>query len=50
MGSPLYDEKVDIWAAGCVVAEMVLGKPLFMASSEIELLFHIFHTLGTPKL
>lgn len=50
MGSTLYDEKVDMWAAGCIVAEMILGKPIFLASSEIELLFLIFGVLGTPKI
>lgn len=28
---------------------MILGKPIFPASSEIGLLFTIFRLLGTPK-
>lgn len=27
-----YDEKIDIWAAGCVMAEMFTGTPLFPGS------------------
>ena len=50
MGTSLYDEKVDIWAAGCVIIEMILGKPLFQASNEISLLFAIFKVFGTPKI
>ncbi len=33
MGCQMYDEKVDVWAAGCIIAEMILGKPIFLASS-----------------
>jgi len=33
MGSQVYDEKVDVWAVGCIIAELFLGKPLFQASS-----------------
>lgn len=29
MGKSEYDFKVDIWSAGCVVAELISGKPLF---------------------
>jgi len=32
-GSTEYDEKIDIWAAGCVIAEMLRLKPLFPGSS-----------------
>ncbi|XP_029193217.2 mitogen-activated protein kinase 4-like [Acropora millepora] len=36
LNSSLYDGSVDIWAAGCVFAEMLLGKPLFEGKHEIE--------------
>jgi serine/threonine protein kinase len=29
MGSAVYDEKVDVWAVGCIIAELIFGKPLF---------------------
>ena len=28
-GSTHYDEKIDVWAAGCVIAEMIKMQPLF---------------------
>lgn len=38
-----------MWAAGCIVAEMVLGKPLFRGNSELGMIHSIFQLLGTPK-
>ena len=43
-----YTEKVDMWAAGLILAEMAAGGPLFVVDSEIDLLFSIFRMLGTP--
>ena len=31
-----YDSSVDIWGAGCVLAEMLLGKALFDGRHELE--------------
>ena len=28
-GSTKYDFTIDIWSAGCVLAEMIIGRPLF---------------------
>lgn len=49
LGSKFYSTAVDIWSVGCVFAEMVTGKALFPGDSEIDQLFRIFHTLGTPS-
>lgn len=38
---------IDIWAAACIIAEMVTGIPLFEGDSEIDQLFTIFRILGT---
>lgn len=43
-----YSDKVDMWAAGLILAEMAAGGPLFVVDSEIDLLFSIFRMLGTP--
>merc|ERR1719174_1634413 len=29
LGSTRYDEKVDIWSSGCILAELLLGKAIF---------------------
>ncbi|KAK6385904.1 mitogen-activated protein kinase [Exophiala oligosperma] len=49
-----YDSSLDMWAAGCIVAEMVRGGglPLFdggAVGSELGLIKSIFTTLGTPN-
>lgn len=52
-GNAAYDESLDMWAAGCVVAEAVTSKnsSLFDSGplgSELALIQSIFKTLGTP--
>jgi len=43
-----YDEKMDIWGVGCVLAEMILRRPLFPGNNYIDQLKHIFDVMGTP--
>ncbi|EXJ82377.1 CMGC/CDK protein kinase [Capronia epimyces CBS 606.96] len=52
-GDRSYDTSLDMWAAGCVVAEIVREghEPIFDAGpvgSELGLIKSIFTTLGTP--
>jgi serine/threonine protein kinase len=49
LGSPLYGPSVDIWSIGCIFVEMASKKALFPGDSEIDQLFRIFRTLGTPN-
>ena len=48
LGSRHYSTPVDMWSIGCIFAEMANKKPLFPGDSEIDELFRIFRTLGTP--
>lgn len=43
-----YSFEIDMWAVGCVFAEMALTEPLFKNNSELELLLHIFRLTGSP--
>ena len=45
---PKYTFETDMWSIGCLLAEMVLGEPLFQGRSEIENLFNIFRFTGSP--
>ena len=44
-----YDEKVDIWALGCIMAELYTLKPLFPGQSEFDQIDKIAKVLGTPN-
>jgi len=48
LGTRFYTTTVDVWSVGCIFAEMLTRKPLFPGDSEIDQLFRIFRTLGTP--
>jgi serine/threonine-protein kinase MDS1/RIM11 len=39
---------LDIWSTGCVMAELMLGQPLFPGESGIDQLVEIIKVLGTP--
>ena len=43
-----YNEKVDIWALGCIMAELYNLKPLFPGQSEFDQIEKMFQILGTP--
>ncbi len=45
----LYSFEVDMWAVGCILAELALGEAMFNGESEIEQLFKIYRISGTPS-
>eukprot|EP00922_Rhytidocystis_sp_ex-Travisia-forbesii_P052954 GHVS01078544.1.p1 GENE.GHVS01078544.1~~GHVS01078544.1.p1 ORF type:complete len:320 (-),score=21.95 GHVS01078544.1:724-1683(-) len=47
-GSTDYTTAIDIWSMGCVMAEMILGQPLFPGESGVDQLVEIIKVLGTP--
>ena len=44
-----YTTQVDVWSIGCVIAELVLNKPIFPGKSKLDQLFEIIKILGTPS-
>jgi len=38
----------DVWSAGCVLAELLLGQPIFPGDSGVDQLVEIIKVLGTP--
>eukprot|EP01101_Sappina_pedata_P005925 TRINITY_DN2828_c0_g1_i1.p1 TRINITY_DN2828_c0_g1~~TRINITY_DN2828_c0_g1_i1.p1 ORF type:complete len:495 (+),score=179.86 TRINITY_DN2828_c0_g1_i1:144-1628(+) len=47
-GSTTYTTAIDIWSMGCVMAELLLGQPLFPGDSGVDQLVEIIKVLGTP--
>jgi cell division cycle 2-like protein len=43
-----YGPEIDMWSVGCIMAELLLGRVLMRATSELEQINCIFRTLGTP--
>ncbi|CAA0834026.1 Protein kinase superfamily protein [Striga hermonthica] len=48
LGARSYSTAIDMWSAGCIMAELLLGKPLFDGNTEIDQLAKIYGVLGTP--
>jgi len=49
LGTHRYGPEVDMWSAGCIIAEMAMGQALFPGDSEIGTIFKIFRIIGTPS-
>lgn len=47
-GATEYTTTIDVWSAGCVLAELLLGQPLFPGESGVDQLVEIIKVLGTP--
>ncbi|KAM9426981.1 serine/threonine-protein kinase MAK-like isoform 2-T3 [Salvelinus alpinus] len=47
--SQSYSSPIDIWAVGCIMAELYTLRPLFPGNSEVDEIFKICQVLGTMK-
>ncbi|KAM0903424.1 hypothetical protein ACQ4PT_018648 [Festuca glaucescens] len=47
-GATEYTTSIDIWSGGCVLAELLLGQPLFPGDTAVDQLVEIIKVLGTP--
>ena len=45
-----YTTQVDVWSIGCVIAELVLNKPIFPGKNKNDQLIEIINILGTPSI
>lgn len=44
-----YTAAIDVWSVGCILAELIIRKPLLPAASEEEQLNMITKLLGNPS-
>ncbi|XP_022772372.1 probable serine/threonine-protein kinase At1g54610 [Durio zibethinus] len=49
LGSTDYGVGIDLWSAGCLLAEMFAGGPIMPGRTEVEQLHKIFKLCGTPS-
>eukprot|EP00127_Corallochytrium_limacisporum_P004574 Clim_evm14s168 gene=Clim_evmTU14s168 len=49
LSSRAYTKAIDIWSVGCILAEMLGGKPLFPGKHYLDQLNLILSVLGTPS-
>jgi serine/threonine protein kinase len=50
LGSPKYSKESDVWAVGCLLANLLLSKPLFSGKDRQSLLTSQFKVVGTPSV
>jgi len=49
LGSKDYGFPIDMWALGCVLAELMLHRPFFPGKDEMSQIRSIFSILGYPS-
>ncbi|KAJ8928120.1 hypothetical protein NQ314_019346 [Rhamnusium bicolor] len=47
-GAKQYSTCIDMWAVGCILAELLLRVPLFPGESDLDQLTKIFSVFGNP--
>ncbi|XP_055844792.1 cyclin-dependent kinase 7 [Episyrphus balteatus] len=48
-GARQYGTGIDIWAVGCILAELLLRVPFLPGDSDLDQLTKIFQAMGTPN-
>ncbi|CAN1283930.1 Probable serine/threonine-protein kinase At1g54610 [Linum perenne] len=49
LGATDYGVGIDLWSAGCILAELLAGKPIMPGRTEVEQLHKIFKLCGSPS-
>ncbi|WOL00494.1 hypothetical protein Cni_G09207 [Canna indica] len=49
LGTTDYGVGIDLWSAGCLLAEMFSGKPIMQGRNEVDQLHKIFSLCGPPS-
>ncbi|KAF9670536.1 hypothetical protein SADUNF_Sadunf13G0079300 [Salix dunnii] len=49
LGATKYGPAIDIWSAGCILAELFAGKPIMPGRTEVEQMHKIFKLCGSPS-
>jgi len=49
LGSSNYSKPTDIWSLGCILGEMLIRRPLFPGTSNLDQLERVLSFTGRPK-
>jgi cyclin-dependent kinase 12/13 len=49
LGARKYTNSIDLWSAGCIVAEILSRKPIFPEENEAKMLQRIYALCGSPN-
>ncbi|KAM0947231.1 putative protein-serine/threonine kinase CMGC-CDK-CRK7-CDK9 family [Dioscorea sansibarensis] len=49
LGATEYSVGVDLWSTGCILAELLAGKPIMPGRTEVEQMHKIFKLCGSPS-
>ncbi|XP_011006181.1 PREDICTED: probable serine/threonine-protein kinase At1g54610 isoform X2 [Populus euphratica] len=49
LGATEYGPGIDMWSAGCILAELFAGKPIMPGRTEVEQMHKIFKLCGSPS-
>ncbi|XP_039006237.1 probable serine/threonine-protein kinase At1g09600 [Hibiscus syriacus] len=49
LGETEYGVAIDLWSAGCILAELFFGKPIMPGRTEVEQMHKIFKLCGSPS-
>ncbi|EOA30175.1 hypothetical protein CARUB_v10013293mg [Capsella rubella] len=44
-----YSVGIDLWSAGCILAELLAGRPIMPGRNEVEQLHRIYKLCGSPS-
>eukprot|EP01120_Amphizonella_sp_Union-15-10_P017338 TRINITY_DN9600_c0_g1_i1.p1 TRINITY_DN9600_c0_g1~~TRINITY_DN9600_c0_g1_i1.p1 ORF type:complete len:426 (-),score=88.34 TRINITY_DN9600_c0_g1_i1:116-1393(-) len=50
LGSTKYTKGVDMWSIGCILGELLAGKPMFQGKSTMDQLNRIIEVVGAPSI
>ncbi|KAJ1767452.1 serine/threonine protein kinase, CMGC, CDC2/CDK sub [Coemansia sp. RSA 1843] len=49
LGERKYTTAIDMWGVGCIFAEMLVGKPVFPGSTDLNQIEQVMRVCGSPS-
>lgn len=45
----MYTKAVDVWSAGCILGELILGRPIFPGTSTLNQIEKVIRVISHPS-